>query len=333
MGMQRPGTVSVILVFLLVVLAVASVTLGPGGEVNLPNWQAGTSGYILFWELRVPRALVAILAGGVLGLAGAVLQGLLRNPLADPGLLGISGAGALGGVGALYFGVASASVLAMPVAGLLMASLAMLLLLVLAGRRPPPATLILAGLAINALVGAVTWLALALAPSPFAAAEALTWIMGTLDAVSMQDVWLIAPFAALAAGLLLPLARGLDALSLGDETAMTLGARPNRLRLFAIAGVAAGTGAVGAIIGAVAFVGLVVPHALRPLVGMRPGALLVPSLLGGACLTLAADLVLRVGMPDVRLQIGVLTSLLGAPVFLWLVMRVRFAEPGRGNAS
>ena len=157
--------------------------------------------------------------------------------------------------------------------------------------------------------------------------------MGTLDAAAMQDVWLVLPFACAAAVLLLPLSRGLDALSLGDETATTLGTRPERVRLLVVTGVAAGTGAVGAVVGALAFVGLVVPHALRPLVGVRPGALLLPSMLGGAILTLAADLVLRAGLPDVRLQLGVLTSLLGAPVFLWLVMRVRFAVGSWGQGG
>jgi len=329
---SRPAILA-LMVCLLVALAIASLAAGPAGAV-FPFGQAAADGSVLiFWELRVPRTALAILAGGVLGLAGAALQGLLRNPLADPGLLGVSGAGALGGVGALYFGLASVSVLAMPLAGLAAASLAMIGLLLLAGRRPPPATLILAGLAINALVGALTWLALALAPSPFAAAEALTWLMGTLDAASMQDVWLVMPFALVAAALLLPLSRGLDALSLGDETATTLGARPERVRLLVVTGVAAGTGAVGAVVGALAFVGLVVPHALRPVVGVRPGALLLPSTLGGAILTLAADLVLRVGLSDVRLQLGVLTSLLGAPVFLWLVMRVRFAAGSWGQGG
>jgi len=327
--MSRRG-IYIVMAGLLVVISIASLAAGPAGVV-FPFEAADDGAALIFWELRVPRTALAILAGGVLGLAGAALQGLLRNPLADPGLLGISGAGALGGVGALYFGLAATSVLAMPLAGLAAASLAMVGLLLLAGRRPPPATLILAGLAINALVGALTWLALALAPSPFAAAEALTWLMGTLDAASMQDVWLVVPFALFAAVMLVPLSRGLDALSLGDETATTLGARPERVRLLVVAGVAAGTGAVGAVVGALAFVGLVVPHALRPLVGVRPGALLVPSMLGGAILTLAADLVLRVGLSDVRLQLGVLTSLLGAPVFLWLVMRVRFAGGGQGS--
>ena len=271
----------------------------------------------------MPRPLLAIAAGGVLGLGGAVLQGLLRNPLADPGLLGISGAGALGGVGALYFGLAGMPPLAMPVAGLGGAALAMLVLMGLAGRRPPPATLILAGLAVSALVGALTWLALSLAPSPFAVAEALTWIMGTLDAATRQDVWLVAPFALVSVLLQLPLGRGLDALALGDDTAETLGMRPALVRLLAIVGVAVGTGAVGAVVGALAFVGLVVPHALRPLVGARPGALLLPSMIGGAVLVLVADIVLRVGFDGTRLQLGVLTSLLGAPVFLWLVMRAR----------
>jgi iron complex transport system permease protein len=154
-------------------------------------------------------------------------------------------------------------------------------------------------------------------------AEALTWIMGTLDAATRQDVWLVVPFALVSVLLLLPLGRGLDALALGDDTAETLGMRPALVRLLAIVGVAVGTGAVGAVVGALAFVGLVVPHALRPLVGARPGALLLPSMIGGAVLVLVADIVLRVGFDGTRLQLGVLTSLLGAPVFLWLVMRAR----------
>lgn len=307
----------------LVACVFVSLVAGPAGNLLTQADVLGDAADIVLWDLRVPRTLLALLAGGVLGLAGAVLQGLLRNPLADPGLLGVSGAGALGGVGALYFGVASISAIAMPLAGLSAAALAMIGLMLLAGRRPPPATLILAGLAINALVGAMTWLALALAPSPFAAAEALTWIMGTLDAASMRDVWIIAPFAFVAAALMLPLGRGLDALGLGEDAAATLGMRPARIRLLGIVGVAVGTGAIGAIVGALAFVGLVVPHALRPIVGVRPGALLLPSMIGGAVLTLVADIVLRVGLPDLRLQLGVLTSLLGAPVFLWLVMRTR----------
>jgi iron complex transport system permease protein len=316
--------VSLFLAVLLLAACAASLVAGPAGLlIGSGTALDPQAADLILFELRVPRTLLAIAAGGVLGLGGAVLQGLLRNPLADPGLLGISGAGALGGVGALYFGLAGMAPLAMPVAGLSGAALAMLVLMGLAGRRPPPATLILAGLAVSALVGALTWLALSLAPSPFAVAEALTWIMGTLDAATRQDVWLVVPFALVSVLLLLPLGRGLDALALGDDTAETLGMRPALVRLLAIVGVAVGTGAVGAVVGALAFVGLVVPHALRPLVGARPGALLLPSMIGGAVLVLVADIVLRVGFDGTRLQLGVLTSLLGAPVFLWLVMRAR----------
>ena len=322
--MTRSVLVSLFLAVLLLAACAASLVAGPAGLlIGSGTALDPQAADLILFELRVPRTLLAIAAGGVLGLGGAVLQGLLRNPLADPGLLGISGAGALGGVGALYFGLAGMPPLAMPVAGLGGAALAMLVLMGLAGRRPPPATLILAGLAVSALVGALTWLALSLAPSPFAVAEALTWIMGTLDAATRQDVWLVAPFALVSVLLLLPLGRGLDALALGDDTAETLGMRPALVRLLAIVGVAVGTGAVGAVVGALAFVGLVVPHALRPLVGARPGALLLPSMIGGAVLVLVADIVLRVGFDGTRLQLGVLTSLLGAPVFLWLVMRAR----------
>lgn len=322
--MTRSVLVSLFLAVLLLAACAASLVAGPAGLlIGSGTALDPQAADLILFELRVPRTLLAIAAGGVLGLGGAVLQGLLRNPLADPGLLGISGAGALGGVGALYFGLAGMPPLAMPVAGLGGAALAMLVLMGLAGRRPPPATLILAGLAVSALVGALTWLALSLAPSPFAVAEALTWIMGTLDAATRQDVWLVAPFALVSVLLQLPLGRGLDALALGDDTAETLGMRPALVRLLAIVGVAVGTGAVGAVVGALAFVGLVVPHALRPLVGARPGALLLPSMIGGAVLVLVADIVLRVGFDGTRLQLGVLTSLLGAPVFLWLVMRAR----------
>lgn len=322
--MTRSALLSLLLAVLLLAACAASLVAGPAGLLIGPGLALDPQAAdLILFELRVPRTLLAIAAGCVLGLGGAVLQGLLRNPLADPGLLGISGAGALGGVGALYFGLAGMAPLAMPVAGLGGAALAMLVLMGLAGRRPPPATLILAGLAVSALVGALTWLALSLAPSPFAVAEALTWIMGTLDATTRQDVFLVAPFALVSVLLLLPLGRGLDALALGDDTAETLGMRPALVRLLAIVGVAVGTGAVGAVVGALAFVGLVVPHVLRPLVGARPGALLLPSMIGGAVLVLVADIVLRVGFDGSRLQLGVLTSLLGAPVFLWLVMRAR----------
>lgn len=320
---MTPGRLAALLCAVLAGLVWLSLQAGPLGPVLLTG--AARADLVLF-ELRLPRTLLAVLCGGVLGLAGAALQGLLRNPLADPGLLGISGAGALGGVAALYFGAVSAAAVTAPLFGLAAAGTAMLALLALAGRRPPPATLILAGLAINALGGALTWLALSLAPSPFAAAEALTWILGTLEGAAMGDVLLVLPFALLAAVLLLPLGRGLDALALGEDAARSLGASPARLRLWCVAGTAAGTGAIGATVGTLAFVGLIVPHALRPLAGARPGALLVPSMLGGAIFVLAADLLMRGPLDGLRVQLGVVTSLVGAPLFLWLVMRARLQE-------
>lgn len=322
---MRGGVVPV-LAGLLVLAVAGSLQVGPAGPVL---FSADPQAQLVLMELRLPRTAMAVLCGGILGLAGAALQGLLRNPLADPGLLGISGAGALGGVMALYFGLSLADAGVAPLLGLAAAGGAALLLLALAGRRPPPATLILAGLAINALGGALTWLALSLAPSPFAAAEALTWILGTFEGVSMADVRLVLPFGVAAAVLLLPLGRGLDALALGEDAARSLGSDPARLRLACVAGVAAGTGAIGALVGTLSFVGLIVPHVLRPLAGARPGALLLPSALGGAIMVLGADMALRGPLEGLRLQLGVVTSLIGAPLFLWLVMRARWQERGQ----
>jgi iron complex transport system permease protein len=278
---------------------------------------------MILLEVRLPRALLGFMVGGTLGLAGAVLQGYLRNPLAEPGILGISGGAALGAVIAIHSGLAQVLAPALPIAGLTGAALATLALTVLAGRGTGSVTLILAGVAVSSLAAALTSLALNLAPNPFAASEMLYWLMGSLTDRSLTHVWLAAPLMAIGCLLLGATARDLDALSLGEAAAQNLGVDLTRLRWVVVSGTALAVGAATAVCGAISFVGLMVPHLLRPLTSGEPGQLLLPSFLGGAALVLLADVALRILSPMGDLRLGVLTALIGAPFFLWLVLSRR----------
>jgi iron complex transport system permease protein len=298
----------------------ASLAVGPSG-LGLPA--SGTAARLVLWEIRVPRALLGLLVGGTLGLTGAVLQGYLRNPLAEPGLLGISGGASLGAVVAIHSGAVAAAPLALPLGGLLGAAAATLVVLMLAGEKSGVLTLILAGIAVSSVATALTSLALNLAPNPFASVEILFWLMGSLTDRSLLHVWLAAPLIVAGAALLLGTGRDLDALTLGEEAAQNLGVELARLRARIIAGTALAVGAATAVSGAIGFVGLVVPHLLRPFVGQEPARLLWPSAAGGAALVLAADVALRLLAPAGDVRLGVLTALLGAPFFLWLVLKTR----------
>jgi iron complex transport system permease protein len=298
----------------------ASLAIGPSGW-GLPA--SGAAAQLVLWEIRVPRALLGLLVGGTLGLTGAVLQGYLRNPLAEPGLLGISGGASLGAVIAIHSGAVAALPLALPLGGLLGAAAATLVVLMLAGERTGVLTLILAGIAVSSVATALTSLALNLAPNPFASVEILFWLMGSLTDRSLLHVWLAAPLILAGAALLLGTGRDLDALTLGEEAAQNLGVDLARLRARIIAGAALAVGAATAVSGAIGFVGLVVPHLLRPFVGQEPAHLLWPSAAGGAALVLAADVALRLVAPAGDVRLGVLTALLGAPFFLWLVLKTR----------
>jgi iron complex transport system permease protein len=296
---------------------------GPGESLSGLLTGRGEAVALVMREIRLPRALLAVLIGGGLGLSGAALQGYLRNPLAEPGLLGISGAAALGAALALYTGLASAFPLALPLGALAAAALATLLVQGLAGPAGGSITLILAGIAVSSLAGALTSLVLNLSPNPFAASEIVTWMLGSLADRSMLHVALAAPFILAGMALLLTLGRALDALTLGEDAAASLGVTLGRTRTFAVLGTALAVGAGVAVAGAIGFVGLVVPHLLRPFVGALPSRLLPASALGGAALVLAADLAVRLIAPDRDLKLGVLTALVGAPFFLWLVWRNR----------
>jgi iron complex transport system permease protein len=318
------------LLLLVAVLALflVSLTLGPA-DVGMGESLAALfdDSYgpltLVMQEIRLPRAILAVLLGGGLGLSGAAMQGYLRNPLAEPGLIGVSSSAALGAVLAINSGLAAALTLGLPMAALAGALAGVFLVMALAGSHGSSLSLILAGIAISALAAALTSLVLNLSPNPFAANEIVFWMMGSLADRSMQHVWLVLPFVATGAALLLTLARGLDALTLGEDGARTLGMNLNRLRLLLVIGTASIVGGATATAGAIGFIGLVVPHILRPFVGWQPSRLLWASGLGGAVMLQLADIAVRVIFPARDLKLGVVTALVGAPLFLHLIYKTR----------
>ncbi|QXI65487.1 putative siderophore transport system permease protein YfhA (plasmid) [Paracoccus marcusii] len=281
---------------------------------------------LIMQELRLPRAILGAAVGASLGLAGAAMQGFLRNPLAEPGLIGTSGTAALGAVLAIQTGLAAAFPLGLPLAALAGAALSVGLVMGLAGPRGGALALILAGIAISALAGAATSLVLNLSPNPFAANEIVFWMMGSLVDRSMLHVRIAVPVMIAGAVILWPAARALRALSLGEDAAASMGISLRALRLRLVLGTAALVGGATAVAGTVGFVGLVVPHLLRRAVGGDPGRLLGASALGGAAMVLAADIAVRVILPGRDLKLGVLTALIGAPFFLQLILRLRARE-------
>ena len=276
----------------------------------------------ILFELRLPRGVLALVLGAGLGGAGAAMQGYLRNPLADPGLFGIAPGAALGAVLALLTGASAAY--ALPLAALIGAGSAMALLAVIAGRTAGITLFTLAGMMIASLAGALTSLAISLAPNPFALSEIVTWLMGALTDRGWPDVWIAAPPTFVGLLVLVRAGRDLDALTLGEDAARSLGIAPRRVQALMIVGVGLTVGAGVAVAGIIGFVGLMVPHLVRRFTDRRPSRLILPSALAGALLVLVADMLCRV-MPlaggELRLGIGL--SLLGAPFFLLLLLRMR----------
>ncbi len=324
--------VNAFLAVLAALFFIASIYVGRGGDLLADKFALIAEAdpdiaRLILMEVRLPRALLGFLVGATLGLSGAALQGLLRNPLAEPGLIGASSGAALGAVLVFYSGLAAGTAMFVPIGGVLGALAALGLLYLLAGRNPAIVTIILAGVAISAFSGALTSLALNLSPSPYAALEIVFWMLGSLTDRSMAQVWFVLPFMGLGLLLVASTWRALNALALGEDTAATLGFSMRSVTLRAILGTGLAVGAAVSVTGVIGFVGLVVPHLMRPLVGQRPAALLLPSALGGAALVLAADLVVRLPVDGPELKLGVVTALLGAPFFLWLILRTRREAP------
>ena len=311
------GLVMLLAVASLLALSFGKVWLNPFAVAD-EAWQA-----TVLWEIRLPRVLLAILVGGVLGLSGAALQGLLRNPLADPAIVGVSACAALGAVLVLYSGLAGLVWFALPLGGMLGATLSVVLVYLLAGSRSSLFSLILAGMAVNAFVGALISLVLNVASNPFAMSEIVYWLLGSFANRSLQDVAVAAPFMVLGSALVLTTGRYLNALSLGEDTAASLGFGSDRWRWLVVGGVACAVGAAVSVSGNIGFVGLVVPHLLRPLVGHEPRRLLWASALGGAVLLVLADMLVQGISGRVELKLGVITALIGGPFFLYLIVKTR----------
>jgi iron complex transport system permease protein len=281
---------------------------------------------LIVTDLRLPRSVLALLVGASLGLSGAVLQGLTRNPLAEPGLLGVSTGAALGAVLAIYFGVTLIAGVGGPLLGLVGALAACALTFGLAAGGGT-ITLVLAGAAVSSLTAAGIALALNFAPNPYAAYEIMNWLLGSLADKSWSQVWLILPFVLAGGALLATTGRALDALSLGETQAESLGVNLTRLRIAAIAGTALAVGAATSVTGAIGFIGLVAPHLARPFVGHQPSRILLPATLGGALLLLIADIAARLIHVGPELKLGVFTSLVGTPFFFWLVWKLKRTSP------
>ena len=278
---------------------------------------------LILFDIRLPRALLALLIGASLGLSGAALQGLLRNPLAEPGIIGVSNCAALGAVIVFYYGLSRLAWFALPLGGLTGALLSVVIIFMLVGKSRSTVTLILAGVAINAIGGALIALVLNFAPSPYAMQEIVFWLLGSVANRSINELLIALPFIVLGWIVVLSSGRFLNALTLGEETAHSMGFNVSRNRWILVLGVASSVGAAVSVAGNIGFIGLVVPHLIRPLVGYEPRRLLVASALGGAILLLVADIAVQLLSSSGEIKLGVITALVGGPFFLLLILKSR----------
>jgi iron complex transport system permease protein len=309
-------------VLVIAVIILAILSLCAGQEWILP-WRISKDSpdaWILS-DLRAPRTVLAFSVGAVLGLSGAVLQGLTRNPIADSGVLGISACAALGSVTAIFFNLHLLHPLAISIAGIAGAALGLAILGLFLQRTSSIVGFLLSGVMLSSLAGAATALMIALAPNPFASSEIVTWLMGSLTDRSWQEVNFALPFMAIGTLLLLLTGRALDALSLGESVAHSLGISVPRTQLIILLGVALAVGSVVAVCGIIGFVGLIIPHVMRRVAGETPSSLIIPSGLGGGALLLAADTLVRLLPTASELRLGILLSIIGAPVFLIILMK------------
>jgi iron complex transport system permease protein len=330
---RRLAIATIGLAALVALLALGSLGIGPVRLSPLTLLEALLGGgtdiqRIIVAEIRLPRTILGLAIGAILGLSGAALQGLLRNPLASPSLFGAPQSAAFGAVLMIALGWADVRSYALPVAGITMAFASVFVLLGIAGRNAGLLLLILSGLAISSLAGAATALVMNLSSNPFAALEIAFWLLGSLEDRSFRHVLLALPFIIAGAAVLISQRSAFRALSLGEETAQSLGVDVGRLRLMVIAGVALGVGGAVAVSGSIGFIGLVAPHLVRPLIGHDPARLLFPSALAGAALLLAADIAVRIIPSTTDIKVGVLTSIIGVPFFLYLIVRERRALGG-----
>jgi iron complex transport system permease protein len=321
--MKRLASIWLIPALLAILVALSALSL-MAGRVWIPLehlFGSHDPRWAIMTELRVPRTILGLAIGAALGLSGATLQGYTRNALADPGLLGVSSMASLGAVLTLYFNLAAPG--AMAAFAMADAGVGVVILLALAGSAGGATTFLLAGVVLNVIAEAGLSLALMLSPNPWAASEIITWLLGSLADRSMVEVQTAVPFIVLGCAILLTVGRALDALTLGETGARSVGVSLRRTQVLIAVGVGLACGASVAVTGVIGFVGLITPHLMRPFVGARPGALLIPSALAGAALLLAADILVRLAPGAAEVRLGVAMAALGGPFFLWLLISMR----------
>lgn len=305
------------LTFLVLALSIGALFIGAADTTPL-----------IITDIRGPRVVLAVIVGAGLGLAGALLQGSFRNPLADPGIVGVSGGAALGAVAIVALGAAYGSWIA-AIGAVIGGAAAMLLVTWIArdNGRTEVVTLILGGVAVTAFASAL--LSVVIASSDLAGIRSTTfWTTGSLALATWPGVWTTLPFV-IAAGILAAIvSRRLNVLSMGDRAAYATGVDVERTRLIALIAAVLATAAGVAVVGIIVFVGLVVPHAVRMLTGPRHVRVLIGSALAGALLVVLADTAARTLTAPVELPIGVVTAIIGAPVFVWLLRRARAQQGG-----
>lgn len=278
---------------------------------------------LVVWQIRLPRAIAAYIVGAALGISGAALQGLLRNPLAEPGVLGVSASASLMATFALYYGIASITPWAVPIAAIIGALTATALITIAALRTQSVVTLILIGVGLSSFAGAAMSLLMNLAPNPFSLSDMINWMLGSVANRSFDEITLAAPFILAGGATLFATRRGLSALTLGEEAAAGIGLNLRRQQIFTVVGAGLATGGAVALAGAIGFVGIVAPHIIRPFVGHDPARSLVPSALFSGLILVVADIFVRLMTTSAELKLGVVAALIGAPAFVWIAMQRR----------
>ena len=326
--MSKNVSCNIILLTALILAALVSLTIGPV-DLKIMDVMNGIFGpsndpvSIIVSELRLPRVLLGILIGSALGVSGAALQGVLRNPLADPGVIGVSASDALGAVIAIHLGVHLIWSLFIPIFAMGGALLATLILLAVSVRESSVLMLILVGIGISSLAMAGVSLVMNLAESPMSVRDMIMWMLGSLENRTTTDLFLALPFILLGWIMMINVGQGLNALSVGEDTARSMGINLSMLKFRVVIGSAISIGAAVSVCGSIGFVGLVVPHMVRRLVTKEPGDILIPSALMGGLLLTLADMLTRLPTPGATLQLGVVTSLIGAPTFLYIIYKTR----------
>ena len=300
-----------------------STALPPGRLLAALFGGADAGDRLVVWQIRLPRAISAYIVGAALGISGAALQGLLRNPLAEPGVLGVSASASLMATFALYYGIASITPWAVPIAAIIGALAATALITLAALRTQSVVTLILIGVGLSSFAGAAMSLLMNLAPNPFSLSDMINWMLGSVANRSFDEISLAAPFILAGGAILFATRRGLSALTLGEEAASGIGLDLQRQRIFTVVGAGLATGGAVALAGAIGFVGIVAPHLIRPFVGHDPARSLVPSALLSGLILVVADIFIRLLPTSAELKLGVVAALIGAPAFVWIAMQRR----------